>query len=76
MTAITPSSKYFDFRNALTKNRVAGIWRMMTRLPPAISRCDGRVGRIGYRENLHLSFTWLFRRYGFDSANLYCRNVE
>ena len=35
MTAITPSSKYFDFRNALTKNRVAGIWRMMSdfRLP-------------------------------------------
>jgi ATP-binding cassette, subfamily B, bacterial len=35
MTTITPSSKYFDFRNALTKNRVAGIWRMMSdfRLP-------------------------------------------
>ena len=35
MTAITPSSKYFDFRKALTKNRVAGIWRMMSdfRLP-------------------------------------------
>src|SRR5271157_179511 len=35
MTAITPSSKYFDFRNALTKNRIAGIWRMMSdfRLP-------------------------------------------
>ena len=35
MTAITPSSKYFDFRNALTKNRIAGIWRMMNdfRLP-------------------------------------------
>jgi ATP-binding cassette subfamily B protein len=35
MTAITPSSKYFDFRNALTKNRAAGIWRMMSnfRLP-------------------------------------------
>ena len=35
MTAIIPSSKYFDFRNALTKNRVAGIWRMMSdfRLP-------------------------------------------
>ncbi len=30
MTAITPLSKYFDFRNALTKNRIAGIWRMMT----------------------------------------------
>jgi len=37
MTAITPSSKYFDFRNALTKNRIAGIWRMMSdfRLPYA-----------------------------------------
>jgi len=35
MTVITPSSKYFDFRNALTKNRIAGIWRMMSdfRLP-------------------------------------------
>ncbi len=35
MTAVTPSSKYFDFRNALAKNRVAGIWRMMSdfRLP-------------------------------------------
>ena len=35
MTAITSSSKYFDFRNALTKNRVVGIWRMMSdfRLP-------------------------------------------
>ena len=35
MTAITPSSKYFDFRNALTKNRIVGIWRMMSdfRLP-------------------------------------------
>jgi len=38
MTALTPpSSKYFDFRNALTKNRIAGIWRMMSdfRLPYA-----------------------------------------
>ncbi len=35
MTAITPSSKYFDFRNALTKNRISGLWRMMSdfRLP-------------------------------------------
>ena len=35
MTTITPSSKYFDFRNALAKNRIAGIWRMMSdfRLP-------------------------------------------
>jgi ATP-binding cassette subfamily B protein len=35
MTAITPSSKYFDFRNALNKNRFVGIWRMMSdfRLP-------------------------------------------
>ncbi len=35
MTAIVPSSKYFDFRNALTKNWVVGIWRMMSdfRLP-------------------------------------------
>jgi len=35
MTTMTPSSKYFDFRDALTKNRVAGIWRMMSdfRLP-------------------------------------------
>ena len=36
MTAITtPTSKYFDFRDALTKNRVSGLWRMMTdfRLP-------------------------------------------
>src|SRR6202142_4537356 len=37
MTTITPSSKYFDFRDALTKNRVSGLWRMMTdfRLPYA-----------------------------------------
>ncbi len=35
MDTITPSSKYFDFRNALTKNRASGLWRMMTdfRLP-------------------------------------------
>jgi ATP-binding cassette subfamily B protein len=30
MTTITPSSKYFDFRNALTKNPFTGIWRMMS----------------------------------------------
>ncbi len=35
MTTITHSSRYFDFRKALTNNRVAGIWRMMSdfRLP-------------------------------------------
>ncbi len=36
MTATTPPAyKYFDFRNALTKNRLAGVWRMMKdyRLP-------------------------------------------
>lgn len=35
MTAITTPSKYFDFRKALTKNRLAGVWRMMMdfRLP-------------------------------------------
>ncbi|HUI90517.1 MAG TPA: ABC transporter ATP-binding protein [Anaerolineales bacterium] len=37
MTTPTASSKYFDFRNALTNNRIAGIWRMMSdfRLPYA-----------------------------------------
>jgi ATP-binding cassette subfamily B protein len=35
MSVISPSSKYYDFRNALTRNRIAGIWRMMAdfRLP-------------------------------------------
>jgi ATP-binding cassette subfamily B protein len=30
MTTITPSSIYFDFRKALTPNRLTGLWRMMT----------------------------------------------
>ncbi|MEW5938716.1 MAG: ABC transporter ATP-binding protein [Chloroflexota bacterium] len=40
MTATTaPAYKYFDFRNALTKNRLAGVWRMMKdyRLPYAVA---------------------------------------
>ena len=48
MPAITPSSKYFDFRNALTKNRVAGIWRMMS---------DFRMPYIGATAALAVSAT-------------------
>ncbi len=35
MAAIAPASTYFDFRQALTKNRLQGLWRMMIdfRLP-------------------------------------------
>ncbi len=48
MTAITPSSKYFDFRNALTKNRISGLWRMMS---------DFRVPYIGATAALAISAT-------------------
>ncbi|MCQ3936737.1 MAG: ABC transporter ATP-binding protein [Chloroflexi bacterium] len=30
MNSSTTTSQYFDFRNALHKNRLAGLWRMMT----------------------------------------------
>ena len=46
MNAITPTSIYFDFRNALTKNRLLGIWRMMT---------DFRVSYIGATAALAVS---------------------
>ncbi len=46
MNAITPPSIYFDFRNALTKNRLLGIWRMMT---------DFRVSYIGATAALAVS---------------------
>ncbi len=37
MSAAASTPKYFDFRDALTKNRISGLWRMMSdfRLPYA-----------------------------------------
>jgi ATP-binding cassette subfamily B protein len=50
MTAVTSSSstKYFDFRNALAKNRVVGLWRMMA---------DFRLSYIGATAALAVSAT-------------------
>ncbi len=64
MTTATTSLQPFDFRRALTKNRIAGVWRMMT---------DYRLPYVGATAALAISAlaktaTYLLLRYFADNV--------